>query len=328
MLINQYFDHVSPAKIGLSSWLARFRYGYNAAGENLAMGFADASEVVDAWTRSKTHYANIIDPDYKEIGVGVVNGPFDSEPTTLVAQFFGDPAAPAAPAVKAPAEPVAAKAPVAGPAAVAAAVVSKTGTVAGNEIKAPLAASSTAMAAADTVPPQVDQTRTKLTVDTSAGPGTLIVEAEAYLSPDTKKSEISFADRRLELERDQADLNRWTAREVLFIDDAKKHAEAPVVLPSLTAEDYYGNAAKTDIRWDNVRPNKIRLFDQYQFFKEHQSKALSSLFDLTSFYYKALLIFLSISLLLNIFIEIRKQHPHIIFSTLGVMGLMVMLIIF
>lgn len=89
MLVEQYFAHVSPRRKGLGYWLRKNSYIYTTAGENLAMGFSDAADVVNAWIQSKTHYANIIDPSYQEIGVGMISGEYGGRDTTLVAQFFG-----------------------------------------------------------------------------------------------------------------------------------------------------------------------------------------------------------------------------------------------
>lgn len=324
MLLNQYFEHISPTKIGLSSWLDQFRYDYLSAGENLAMGFNDASEVVDAWTKSKTHYANLIDPDYREIGVGMVSGPFKEEETTLVAQYFGVPSQKELSARQAEkiVTPIIVK-----KTSLASSVSVESGVVAGNTIEAVLPNTDDMAENIDKTPPSVDQNRTKLTVDDSAGKDKLIVRAEAYLSPDTKMAEIYFQDNRLELKRDETDLNKWAGQQIVFLSNQAENG-APIVLPGLLAEDYYGNAAKTDIRLENVRPNGLSLFDKYLFFRNHQSRTMESLFDISSFYYKTLLIFLAISLLLNIFIEIKRQHPHIIFTTLGVMSLLTLLIIF
>ena len=91
MAINQYFSHTSPRGQTLSYWLRNVNYGYDAAGENLAMGFSDAGQVVNAWTKSRTHYANIIDPDYQEIGVALTSGSYQDKNTTFVVQLFGSP---------------------------------------------------------------------------------------------------------------------------------------------------------------------------------------------------------------------------------------------
>ena len=91
MLVNEYFAHVGPDNKSLRHWLFDSNYAFRVAGENLAIGFNDADAVVDAWVNSQTHYANIIDLDYTEIGVGVVSGDYKGYETTLIAQYFGTP---------------------------------------------------------------------------------------------------------------------------------------------------------------------------------------------------------------------------------------------
>ncbi len=91
MLIGQYFAHTGPDGRSVRDWLGAVGYSYAVAGENLAMGFAEPRQVVDAWIKSPTHYANLVDPDYSEIGVGMTSGSYHGEETTLVAQYFGEP---------------------------------------------------------------------------------------------------------------------------------------------------------------------------------------------------------------------------------------------
>jgi len=91
MLIDEYFAHVSPDNRALRHWLADMGYNYRVAGENLAIGFSSPEQVVAAWQDSPTHYSNLIDPEFTEIGVGVVSGDYNGYETTLVAQHFGEP---------------------------------------------------------------------------------------------------------------------------------------------------------------------------------------------------------------------------------------------
>jgi uncharacterized protein YkwD len=91
MIVNQYFAHISPDNSGLIKWLENNNYQYTTAGENLAMGFMTAEDVVNAWVKSPTHYANLIDPSYKEIGVAMASGYFNNIDTTLAAQHFAAP---------------------------------------------------------------------------------------------------------------------------------------------------------------------------------------------------------------------------------------------
>ena len=60
------------------------------AGENLAKGFRTAEGVHEAWMASPTHKENIMSPNYKDIGVAVVEGTLLGKETTLVVQMFGN----------------------------------------------------------------------------------------------------------------------------------------------------------------------------------------------------------------------------------------------
>ncbi len=52
---------------------AGFDEGY--AGENIGWGYETAADVCDAWKNSETHLKNILDPDFKKIGIGVAADP-------------------------------------------------------------------------------------------------------------------------------------------------------------------------------------------------------------------------------------------------------------
>ena len=64
-------------------------YNYKATGENLARDFNNATDVVNAWKASPTHNKNLLDKDFKDIGLAVVPGTYQGKPTYFVVQFFG-----------------------------------------------------------------------------------------------------------------------------------------------------------------------------------------------------------------------------------------------
>lgn len=97
MLDNDYFAHSSPTGITPWHWFKTVGYSYKAAGENLAIGFIDSGEVVDAWIESPSHRANLLSPNFQEIGIAVLTGEFNGQETTLVVQSFGSPAGIASP---------------------------------------------------------------------------------------------------------------------------------------------------------------------------------------------------------------------------------------
>jgi uncharacterized protein YkwD len=103
MAAESYFAHYSPDGVSPWYWFEEVSYTYAHAGENLAIHFTDSSAVVDAWMKSPTHKANIVDAKYTEIGVGTAKGVYDGYETVFVVQLFGTPAAPLVAAAPTPA---------------------------------------------------------------------------------------------------------------------------------------------------------------------------------------------------------------------------------
>lgn len=73
MSVNGYFSHTSPTYGSPFDMMKKFGITYSYAGENIAMGQKTPEEVVNAWMNSEGHRKNILDPNYKFIGVGYVS---------------------------------------------------------------------------------------------------------------------------------------------------------------------------------------------------------------------------------------------------------------
>ncbi|MFA5157605.1 MAG: CAP domain-containing protein [Patescibacteria group bacterium] len=103
MLARNYFEHYA---YGLTPWMFIIRsgYEYSVAGENLAKGFSTSEDIVKAWMKSPTHRQNILNPEYQDVGVGVVQGVYSengevtettlttemaAKPKSPIVQFFG-----------------------------------------------------------------------------------------------------------------------------------------------------------------------------------------------------------------------------------------------
>jgi len=67
-----YFDHTSPTYGTPFRMMKSFGLSYRAAAENIAMGYATPSAVVNAWMNSAGHRANILNAKYTTVGVGYV----------------------------------------------------------------------------------------------------------------------------------------------------------------------------------------------------------------------------------------------------------------
>ncbi|MFE7664352.1 CAP domain-containing protein [Streptomyces celluloflavus] len=74
MARRQFFDHTDPD--GASPWdRARHRGIGDLGGENIARGQADAQSVMKTWMNSPGHRANILNCEYRTLGVGAHFGP-------------------------------------------------------------------------------------------------------------------------------------------------------------------------------------------------------------------------------------------------------------
>ena len=87
---NQKFGHNFNDK-RFSAWVREVNYEYRYVGENLAIDFVSSEGVVSAWIKSPTHYENIINEKFTEIGVAVIEDTFNNKTSIVVVQIFGTP---------------------------------------------------------------------------------------------------------------------------------------------------------------------------------------------------------------------------------------------
>src|SRR3989338_5140033 len=91
MAAKGYFAHNSPDGKEPWYWFEKAGYVYKAAGENLAVNFTDSKDVTEAWMRSPTHRANIMNGNYTEIGISICRGMYKGKEAIFVVQEFGRP---------------------------------------------------------------------------------------------------------------------------------------------------------------------------------------------------------------------------------------------
>lgn len=91
MLANNYFAHVSPTGQTWYSLLSNAGVGYSAGGENLAKVSgsvaASVSQAIEALMASPTHRANILNPAFRKVGVGVAG---QGDALTIFTSIFTD----------------------------------------------------------------------------------------------------------------------------------------------------------------------------------------------------------------------------------------------
>lgn len=90
MVERGFFDHQNPDGESPFDRMEQAGYAFSFAGENIAAGQPTPQEVVDGWLDSPGHCANILSPDFTEIGVGYVSAPQGALPHYWT-QVFGTP---------------------------------------------------------------------------------------------------------------------------------------------------------------------------------------------------------------------------------------------
>ncbi|MDO4581198.1 MAG: CAP domain-containing protein [Bacillota bacterium] len=88
--VQEKFSHTRPNGTICFTALQEIGYSYRTAGENIAIGQQTPSEVVEDWMNSQGHRENILNRNYRRIGVGVVISGDDVYQGYSWAQFFSD----------------------------------------------------------------------------------------------------------------------------------------------------------------------------------------------------------------------------------------------
>lgn len=312
MLENDYFNHTSPDGTTPWKWIKESGYSYIYAGENLAMDFISAEATHNAWMASDTHQANILNPNYKEIGMAALCGEFQEKSTCIVVQMFG-----ATSSQVATPKPTLATPPPTLPE-----VQPSQEVVPATEVTPP---------SIDTIPPESPETGNvgqpsevhKFTIDTQPP---VIDIANSYVTFDKEKKQLDvFAyvqenpEKVLALSStDQIELNNnfglWTGS--LKIKDGFP--------PSIEIEAYdaAGNAIKIPL------PTQGKIQSAFIGPANQPAQSLSLRANqISKKIYLGALAFLACALILNILIKIKIQNPSTIIFSLLLCGMTILLLL-
>lgn len=70
MSANRNMSHTGAGGSSFADRIAQQGYRFRTGGENIANGYRDVPSVMNGWMNSAGHRANILNPAFKEIGVG------------------------------------------------------------------------------------------------------------------------------------------------------------------------------------------------------------------------------------------------------------------
>ncbi len=343
-----YFSHTSPNGYGLAHFLSVAGYNYDAAGENLAMGFSSAEEIFSSWVKSPTHYANLIDPDFKEFGVSMESGLYNDLATVYVAQHFGSPkvvtpkpfpeslekttletavVAPTAQPKKSVVPPV--KKPV-----VVTPVAPQTAPPPVPVAKAPVTPEATVALVpaptpklvpvfhAEPVPVQAHFISEASSAQWKEVGDQTFLSADAQITGDVQSAVVSIGSYSFPLSKNTDD---GLYHGGLLVSEPVNNFFKPIVEPSLQIVGVDGQHINSVLIWKQIKVVSPSPLEKYT-----RAKSLPGIpehiFTFSNGVYLFFIVFFSIALILSIVIEIRRQHHHIIAQTVGLLVLLATLI--
>ena len=86
MRANSFFSHTGSDGSNVGDRATAAGYSWTTIGENIGEGSHSPEDMMDLWMNSPGHRANILNPDFTDLGVGI-----NDSGTTLWVQVFGRP---------------------------------------------------------------------------------------------------------------------------------------------------------------------------------------------------------------------------------------------
>lgn len=74
MAKHNFMSHTGSDGSSPFDRIKRYGYNYRRAAENVAAGYSSAQDVMQGWMKSSGHRANILNPHYRDIGIGYARG--------------------------------------------------------------------------------------------------------------------------------------------------------------------------------------------------------------------------------------------------------------
>jgi hypothetical protein len=310
MLINQYFAHLNPSGQDLSYWINKNGYKYSIIGENLAMGYVTAKDVVTAWSKSPTHYRNIVDRNFKETGVAIGDGRFKEVDTVFMVQYFGRPAL------------------VKNSSAKAAAAPSKRTIAKKNARQLASAAKSVKGDRAYSIESaEINKFKTgTISIKKDAFSKTATIKTEVVLPAETIAATVIINNRELELTKSSTE-DYWSGV-ALISSDEEKEIFSPLVPATLLTEDNLGQQNIYQLDWNEIKPIKTSIWEKYFLFKRNPTNNMLPILIFGNFYFKILFVVFSLAAILNIVVKIKKQKLELILGSFGIIVLLAIFILF
>jgi uncharacterized protein YkwD len=278
MASREYFAHENPDGRRLPDLLEDVGYSYTMAGENLAMGVATASDILQSWTKSPKHYANIVESNFTEQGVHIVSGMSSGWPVVYVAHHFGKP-----------------------------------GSGSGGIVKSVKKGTEEAKS--------ISLVSDKSFLDWGRMNNGTVIAAGVTVTGDVSSGRIVAGGQIIPLVKSGD--NSWTGS--IYIDEKPEQFFRPMIPARIEMRDEVGIVHSETLDWRTAFVPDGSAVGTYQL--AQSMGPLEGVFTVSKYFYGLFVLFFSFALLINIFVEVKRQHFHIIGQTLSVIVLLVSLLI-
>ncbi|MFH1098378.1 MAG: CAP domain-containing protein [Candidatus Uhrbacteria bacterium] len=283
MLERGYFAHTTPDGHGPEYFIRAAGYPFVVAGENLAMGFAEPRAVIEAWAASPTHRRNLVDPEFDDVGVGITVGSYGGEPTVLIAQHFGRERNGGS----------------------GTAVVSTKN----NKSTAPTAKPTpTSITTKVNAPAQMAVTDASVAWETANNGVATNISAHATATGNIESAAIEVRGYDMALEREENGAFAGSMTIPIRPDDLFR----VTTLPTLTVEDADGEIISGAIPWFAPKVVKPTIAQRYAQAKALLPETFGPLLQMSRAIYIFAFIAFALAWILNLLIEIRRQHLDLI----------------
>jgi len=286
MARKNYFEHVNPDGKRLRDFLKDVGYSYTVAGENLAVGFSSPEAMVEAWVESPTHFANLIDSDFTDIGVGSAVGMYGTTPALYVAQHFGKPHTNTAVATADPRE----------------------------RVRGEMVAHS------DESTPYYDVSGSHISWKNEHG--SIELHAVAHIVGNANRVVVHAQGYDFEL-YDTHENNIWAG--TVSVSESFDAFFKAVLSPEITITWSDAQVTHSTIAWEIIPVVSMSTSHKYELAR-FVPQVLGELSPASQGVLYGILAFFTCALFLKIFIQIRHQHYRVIASTLMLIGLISLLI--
>ncbi|MDR7331588.1 CAP domain-containing protein [Roseateles asaccharophilus] len=89
MVARNFFSHTGSNGSNVGDRATAAGYNWRTVGENIAAGQSSIAQVMDGWMKSDGHCANLMNAQYRDIGVACVSGNANTSYRTYWTQNFG-----------------------------------------------------------------------------------------------------------------------------------------------------------------------------------------------------------------------------------------------